>query len=179
MSDADKATGADPHGADQQTDEQAEGRKKLAALVKDARIAMLNTIDADGHLVSRPMGLQEVEFDGDLWFFADEHSDLAADLTAVPDVNVSFSANGSWVSVSGKAEIVRDRERSKELWNTFVDAWFPDGPETPGVLLIKVHADAAQYWDTPGAKVVQLMSMVKSKIKGERYDGGETGTVTL
>ncbi len=180
MSNADKPEGAEPRTAGQQTDdEQAEGRKKIAELVKDARIAMLTTLDADGHLVSRPMGLQEVEFDGDLWFFADENSDLVRDLGDLPDVNVSFSSSGSWVSVSGRAEIVRDHERSVELWNNFVQAWFPDGPDTPGVLLVKVHADSAQYWDTPGAKVVQLMSMVKSKLKGERYDGGETGTVKL
>jgi general stress protein 26 len=166
-------------GTQESTTQQDEGRKKVAELIKDARIAMLTTVDDEGHLVSRPMGLQEVEFDGDLWFFADEQSDMVREVAANPAVNVSFSSSGAWVSLSGRAEVVRDRERSKELWNTFVQAWFPDGPDTPGVLLLKIHADAAQYWDTPGAKVVQLMSMVKSKVRGERYDGGETGTVEL
>ncbi|MFH5824789.1 pyridoxamine 5'-phosphate oxidase family protein [Georgenia sp. AZ-5] len=156
-----------------------EGVKKVAELVKDARIAMLTTLDDDGHLVSRPMSVQEVEFDGDLWFFADERSDTVAEIGVTPDVNVSFSSGSSWVSVTGRAEVVRDRAKMEELWNQFVEAWFPDGPTTPELVLLKVHADAAQYWDSPGGKVVQLMSMVKSKVKGERYDGGESGTVEM
>ena len=32
---------------------------------------MLTTVDADGHLTARPMAQQEVEFDGDLWFFVE------------------------------------------------------------------------------------------------------------
>ena len=35
---------------------------------------MLTTMTADGKHVSRPMGLQEAEFDGDLWFFAYDDS---------------------------------------------------------------------------------------------------------
>ena len=156
-----------------------EGTKKVAELVKDARISMFTTVDAEGHLVSRPMGLQEVEFDGDLWFFADERSDTVSEVTANPKVNVSFSSGDAWVSVTGDCQVVRDRAKSKELWNSFVEAWFPDGPDTPGVILLKVHAHAAQYWDSPGGKTVQLMSMVKSKLTGERYEGGESETVQL
>ena len=156
-----------------------DGTQKIAELVKDARIAMFTTMNAEGRLVSRPMGLQEVEFDGDLWFFADEHSDTVSEVMTNPGVNVSFSSGGAWVSMTGDCEVVRDRAKSEELWNSFVEAWFPDGPDTPGVILLKVHAHAAQYWDAPGGKAVQLVSMVKSKLTGERYEGGDTGTVRL
>ncbi|RKJ18325.1 general stress protein, partial [Butyricicoccus sp. 1XD8-22] len=40
----------------------------LKELIKDIDIAMLTTATEEG-LVSRPMKTQEVEFDGDLWFF--------------------------------------------------------------------------------------------------------------
>src|SRR5690606_30642051 len=43
--------------------------EKLRELIKDIDIAMLTTVDEDGSLRSRPMGTQEAEFDGDLWFF--------------------------------------------------------------------------------------------------------------
>ncbi|WP_127131039.1 pyridoxamine 5'-phosphate oxidase family protein [Georgenia sp. SYP-B2076] len=158
---------------------QDEGIKKVAELVKDARIAMVTTHAAEHNLVSRPMGLQEVEFDGDLWFFADERSDTVAEIGADPRVNVSFSAGTSWVSVSGDAEVVRDRAKVEELWNSVVEAWFPDGPTTPEVVLLKVHAGSAQYWESPGGRVTTLLSMVKSKVTGERYEGGETGTVQM
>lgn len=40
----------------------------LRELIKDIDTAMLTTVTEEG-LVSRPMKTQEVEFDGDLWFF--------------------------------------------------------------------------------------------------------------
>jgi hypothetical protein len=54
--------------------ETSEQVKKVADLAKGIRIGMLTTVDADGHFISRPMAQQEVEFDGDLWFFAERGS---------------------------------------------------------------------------------------------------------
>ena len=67
--------------ADKTEQEQRETVKKL---VKDARIAMLTTMTGDGRHVSRPMALQDVEFDGDLWFFAYADSDLVAQVGTEP-----------------------------------------------------------------------------------------------
>jgi general stress protein 26 len=41
-------------------------------------------------------------------------------------VNVSFSdpAHQNYVSISGKAEIVSDKTKAKELWNPYLKAWF-------------------------------------------------------
>jgi hypothetical protein len=33
------------------------------------------------------------------------------------------------------------------------------GPRSPGLALIKVHADTAEYWDAPTSKVKQLLGM--------------------
>jgi general stress protein 26 len=108
---------------------------KVTELVKDMRMGMLTTVDVDGSLVSRPMAAQETEFDGDLWFYADGDSSLVGQLETKPQVNVSFSSSSSWVSIAGSAEVVRDPAKAKELWNSWVEAWFPDGPETPGRVL--------------------------------------------
>ena len=40
--------------------------KKLGELIEDIKIAMLTTVEEDGSLRSRPMGTQQVEFDGEL-----------------------------------------------------------------------------------------------------------------
>ncbi len=55
-------------------DEQA-GVEKVADLIRDIRTCMLTTINHDGQLLSRPMVVQQVRFDGDLWFVADGGSD--------------------------------------------------------------------------------------------------------
>ena len=56
------------------TRERSMSAEKVAELAKGIRVAMLTTIDDAGHYVSRPMAQQQVEFDGDLWFFAERHS---------------------------------------------------------------------------------------------------------
>ncbi len=97
---------------------------------------MFTTMTADGRHVSRPMGLQQIEFDGDLWFFAEEGSPKIAEIIANPQVNVSFSTKkDAWVSISGAAEAVHDRAKAEELWNPFLRGWFPDGVDTPGLTL--------------------------------------------
>jgi general stress protein 26 len=60
-----------------------------------------------------------------------------------------------------------------------VDAWFPDGPDDPDVGILKFSADSAEYWDSPGGKIATAFSFVKSKVTGERYEGGESGKVDL
>jgi general stress protein 26 len=46
-----------------------EARAKLGELIKGIRVAQLTTVEDDGSLRSRPMGTQDIEFDGTLWFF--------------------------------------------------------------------------------------------------------------
>jgi general stress protein 26 len=141
---------------------------KIAELIADAQICMLTT-NADGRLMSRPMAAQKVEFDGDLWFFTKRGGRKVDQIGREPRVNAAFSSRSSWVSVTGKAEVVHDVEKAKQLWNSGIEAWFPDGPEDPEIVLLKVHADGAEYWDTPGAGVVSILSFVKAKVTGKPY----------
>lgn len=94
-------------------------------------------------------------------------------------VNLAFSSRGSWVSIAGDAEIVRDAAKTRELWGPGVDAWFPEGPDAPNLVLVKVRTDSAEYWDTPGGPITgSLLSFVKSRLTGKSYDV-ENKTVDL
>ncbi|WP_433220974.1 pyridoxamine 5'-phosphate oxidase family protein [Dactylosporangium sp. CS-047395] len=138
-----------------------DGRGKVIELVGRAQSAMLTTMTAAGDHVSRPMAVQETEFDGDLWFFADGDSDKVRQIQAEPRVNVSLSNDkkSEWTSIAGTAEIVHDPAKAEQLWSKPLEAWFPDGPRSPGLALIKVHADTAEFWDAPTSKVKQLLGM--------------------
>jgi len=153
--------------------------KKVADLAKDIRNAMLTTVDVDGEFVSRPMAQQEVEFDGDLWFFTERDSRKVRHITANPHVGVTLSSSDTWISINGTAEVVTDVAKARELWNTVVDAWLPQGPEDPSVVLIKVTGQTAEYWDSPGGRVASVISFAKAKVTGEPYSGGENEKVTL
>ena len=152
-------------------DTQQDRQQKVRELMKDTRIVMLTSVDADGRLVSKPMATQDVEFDGDLWFVAERSSHKVANIGRNPHVNVAFSSNDSWVSLSGEASVVDDQAKLEEYWNTFTDAWMEGGPENPNNILIKVDADSAEYWDSPGSKVTQVVNLIKAKVTGERFEG--------
>lgn len=154
-------------------------KKKLTELLRKQDFCMLTTVAKNGRLMSRPMSMQQAEFDGDLWFLIYDNSTKAKEVEANPQVNVSFSQDHLWISLTGKAEILHDKKKEKELWSPFHKAWFPDGLETPHLALLKVTAESAEYWETSSNVAVQLFGVAKAAITGKESDVGENKSVKL
>ena len=155
-------------------------RAKVTELIREGRICMFTTMTPEGRHVSRPMALQEAEFDGDLWFFVYDDSPKVVDIATHPQVNVAFSTkSNAWVSVSGRAEVVHDRAKAEQLWSAPLKAWFPDGLDTDGLALIKVTAESAEYWDAPHGKVVTLIQYAASVALRRNPSIGENQVVDL
>ena len=155
---------------------------RLQEIIRAVDICMLTTVDERGDLHSRPMSNnREVEFDGDLWFFTYGSSHKVDEVGRVPKVNASFADTDGqlYASVSGRAEVVRDRAKIEELWRPHLRAWFPEGVETPDVALLKVVAERAEYWDGSQSLVAHAVSLVSSLIKGEPAQPGENEKLEL
>jgi len=146
-----------------------ENIEKLGGLIKDVKIAMLTSQDADGTLRSRPMATQKTPFDGTLWFFTQAHSPKVDEVEQSRQVNLSYAApdDNTYVSVTGAAQLVRNQEKAKELWNPILKAWFPKGLEDPELALLCVTVEKAEYWDSPSSAMVQLAGYVKSVATGK------------
>lgn len=155
--------------------------KKLSELIMDVDFAMLTTAESDGTLRSRPMSTQQVEFDGDLWFFTYASTAKVQEMQRDENVNVSYAKpeDQLFISVSGTARLVRDRAKMKELWNPILKAWFPKGLDEPDLALIKVDVEQAEYWDSPNSTMVQLAGFVKSLVTGRPIEGGENEKIDL
>lgn len=151
------------------TDDQS--RQKVQDLITSTKVAMLTTVDREGRLVGAPMATQDAELDGEVWFITERSADLVANIEADPRVNLAYVSGSSWLSLAGTAEVVHDTAKLAELWNTFTDAWLEGGPENPDNVLVHVSADTAEYWDSPGSKVTQVVNLVKAKVTGERFEG--------
>jgi len=158
-----------------------ESIEKVRDLIKGIRIALLTTSEADGTLRSRPMGTQEAEFDGDLWFFTKKDSAKIDEIAADPQVNVSYSDPGkmSYVSVSGTARMVEDKAKMKELWQPTLKMWFPDGLDDPEITLLKVEVSQAEYWDSPSNKFVRVAGFVKAMATGNTAQLGTNEKLDL
>ncbi|MCC9167027.1 pyridoxamine 5'-phosphate oxidase family protein [Pontibacter harenae] len=158
-----------------------ENLQKLIDLIKDIDIAMMTTQDEDGSLRSRPMRTSETKADGTMWFFTGYHSGKSEELKHDSHVNLSFAntSDQTYISVSGRATLTKDKAKIDELWNPALKAWFPEGKEDPNVGLIKVTIDKAEYWDAPNSAVVHLYGMVKAAITGEPAHPGDNKKINL
>ena len=156
---------------------------ELAAKIKPVRFAMFTTVDQHGHLISQPMTNQEVDADGALWFFTNSNTDLWQNIASSPKVNVSFAEpdDSLYVSISGVAERVVDRDRIDALWNPMVAAWFPNGKDDPHVVLVKVVSKTVQYWDSKENKLTLMYEMAKAAITGKHpeLDPADHGQIKL
>ncbi|MBW3086714.1 hypothetical protein KEM60_02943 [Austwickia sp. TVS 96-490-7B] len=149
----------------------------VADLIKGQRVAMIATLD-HGTIVSRPLACQDAPFDGTVWFFCRASSALATQIDTDGACNVSYSSDGAWVSLAGHGEIVRDVARNEEFWGPFAQAYFGTSYDDPDVVLLKVTADTAEYWDSPG-KVAQLVSVVTALATGGTAASGDNAVVEM
>lgn len=161
-------------------DTRQESIEKLKTLTEGIDFCMLTTING-GQLRSRPMSTQEFGSDGELWFFTSDRTHKVDEIEADDRVNAAYSKpdDNVYVSVSGRASIVKDRQKIEELWNPILKAWFPDGLDDPTLCLLKVSVEEAEYWDSPNSKIVQLVGFVKALVTGQQADGGDHGRVNL
>lgn len=149
---------------------------KVVELLRDMRTCMLTTMTSDGDLHSRPMAVQRVDDDATLWFFVDRTSRKTTEVGVDPRVNAGFASGSTWVSVAGTGAVVDDAALKDELWNTFVEAWFPDGRTDPQVTFLRVDSSCAEYWDSPGGRLASVISLVRSKATGRPLEGDHEAT---
>lgn len=161
-------------------DNHDEAMKKINALIKDIRIAMLTTADEDGRLHSRPMATQDNDFEGVLWFVTREESGKVGEIRHDAQVNLTYSDKTHiFVSISGRAEVLNDRAKLEELWNPMYKAWFPEGKDDPQARVLRVHVEQAEYWEAPASAVIRNYKILKAAVTGSLKDVGEHQKLTL
>jgi general stress protein 26 len=157
-----------------------EKRDKLRKILNDAKTAFMVTRSSDGGMHGRPMATIQVEDNlAMLWFPTDRNSGKVRELAADGEVCLGYTnATGSeWASVNGRANIVDDRAKIRELWSPIWKMWF-QGPDDPNLALIAVTPVSAEYWDD-GSQILQMLKFAASAITGKHFDEGENAYVRL
>jgi general stress protein 26 len=160
-------------------------RDHFRTLLKSYSNAMLVTCAKEnGDLHGRPMALAEATDNGELWFVSEVESKKIAEIASDPRVGVIMQSDMSWISVSGEAHIVRDRERVKALWQEQWRVWFPKGADDTDLVLVHVKPHRAEYWDNRGQKGLRfLFDAARHYLQGKKKEGVEEpeqhGTVDL
>lgn len=143
-------------------------RQKFQELLSEADAAMLVTSKPDGALKARPMMLLESTERGEMRFLTGRDTDKVDDIDQDAHVCVTFQKSSAFLSVSGRATLEDDRAQIRRLWTKASEAWF-EGPDDPSAVLIRVQADAAEYWDNRGLNGVKyVFEAVRAVVQGDR-----------
>ncbi|RZK98746.1 MAG: pyridoxamine 5'-phosphate oxidase, partial [Rubrivivax sp.] len=131
---------------------------ELAERMRDIDIAMLSTHTENGQIASRPMSNnRDVDYDGDSFYFTFDQSRTVSDIRNNPKVTLAFQSDDTfYATVEGEAKLFTDKPTIQQHWQESLNEWFPDGPETEGVVMIQVNARRIKYWDGLAAGEVKL-----------------------
>lgn len=139
--------------------------EQLSEKMRKIDFCMLSTREGESGLSTRPMSNNgDVEYDGDSWFFSFEDTRKVAAISRDPRVSVSLSAApsllgrpGIFVAIEGQASVIKDKAEFEKHWVEDLERWFTDGIDTPGLVLIKVHAGRVEYWDGEDNEVITVI----------------------
>ncbi len=148
--------------------------QRFEELLEQFDHAMLVTRAEDGSLHARPMAIAEQQDGGRLSFATSGESPKIEEILARPEVAVVMQGDGVYLAVSGRASVVADTSRIRELWSASWKLWFAQGPEDPKLVLIDVEPERAEYWDRSGTRQLEfLWEAGKALLKGETLDDDE------
>jgi general stress protein 26 len=158
-----------------------EAIKKMKQLVGHTKTCLFVTRLSDTPLQARPMETQEVDDEGNFWFFSNEESDKNMEIESDSRVQLFFSSqsNSEFMSIYGHAMISRDQKRIDELWHPMAKAWLKEGKDDPSLTMLMVIPDEAYYWDTKNNKIVSLLKVMTSSVSGKVIDDEIEGRLNV
>lgn len=158
-----------------------EAIKKLKELSEKAKICMFITnLHNPAPENSRPMGLQECDLEGNLWFISDKQSGKNMQIERDNHVQLYFMNNGDseYLSITGDAFIYDDKATIEAKWSSIANAWF-NGKDDPNVSIIRVAPQEVYYWDTKYGKFVTMINFLSVIIAGKNTDNSDGVEGTL
>ena len=149
-------------------------------IVEKVGVCMLTTRFAGG-LRARPLEARPDREAGLIFFVTDIHSAKEGEIETAPDVGLAFvdSKDNAYLSITGRACVIRDAEKTKAAWRKTDEVWWPGGPDDPGVCLLRIEPLTAELWDGPASALVTAFEFAKARLTGEEPDVGENRKVTV
>ena len=162
--------------------EGSEAVTKIKDLVKQAQTCFFcSGIKTGIPFSTRPMSVQQVDDEGNLWFLSSNDSHKNEELSHDPFVQLLFqgSAHSDFLNIYGIASTSEDKEKIKELWEPILKTWFTEGEDDPRISVIKVEPTKGYYWDNKHGNAVAFVKMAAGAILGKTLDDSVEGELSV
>ncbi|NTH49238.1 pyridoxamine 5'-phosphate oxidase family protein [Agrobacterium rhizogenes] len=147
-------------------------------LIEKIGFCMLTT-QIGNDMRARPMAVHVEPIENTIYFLTDVASHKDDEIVRRPDVCLAFADTRSrkYVSISGTAQVLNDRERIRELWTTPARAWW-ETPDDPSIRVLKVTPSFAEYWESPGT-IISYIKMAAAAMSDKEPDMGHNAKVNF
>jgi general stress protein 26 len=156
--------------------------EKLRELVGKTKTCFFDT----GHPTEdsngvRPMSVQQIDEQGNLWFLSANDSHKNQEIAIDQSVKLFFqgSAHSDFMYITGKAEIINDRNMIEKLWEPIMKTWFTEGKDDPRISVIKFTPEEGYYWDTKHGKAIAFLKMMVGAATGKTMDDSIEGRLKM
>lgn len=149
-------------------------------IIEKVGVCMLTTQFAGG-LRARPLEARPDREAGLIFFVTDLRSPKEDEIAAAPDVGLVFidPHDKAYLSITGRASVLRNLEKTKAVWRKTDEVWWPDGPGSPDVSLLRIEPVTAELWDGPASAAVTAFEFVKARLIGQEPKLGENRKTTV
>lgn len=156
--------------------------QKIKELSQTAKVCLFcNNIKTGKVFSTRPMSVQKVDEEGNLWFLSVADSNKNSEQNS--DISVQLLFQGSsytdFLTLYGKAIITKSKEKIQELWKPILKDWFTQGVDDPRIRVIKVEPKEGYCWDTRHGMIVGLAKRVAGAVMGKAYDDSMRGNLSV
>ena len=144
---------------------------RVWTLIDSIPVAMVVTHQG-GEMRARPMAMRPAREEGAIYFLTDVDAPKAEEVRRDETICLALADNKSqkYVSITGRAEIIDDRDRVKEVWSIYDKAFWPDKND-PRIRILRVTPESAEFWEGAGT-VVTAVKLVAAIASGERMNVG-------
>jgi len=125
-------------------------------LLKKFDVVMMLTGSGEAQQ-ARPMTIVQIDSQGTAWFLSSLNAERTRDLEQSPRVRLLCQSMSVYLSLVGRAAVVKDQSKINELWKDSFKVWFPEGRTAPDLALISVTPISGEYWDQSGAKGLKYL----------------------
>ena len=164
--------------------EDISGEKAVArireAVGKNQSCFFCTAASRGGSGATRPMSVQDVDDQGNLWFLSANDSYKNQEIADRPDVRLFFqgSEHAGFLVLTGTATISSDKKKVKQLWKPILKTWFTGGAEDSRITVIRVQPTGGYYWDNKHGTLIAGAKMLVGAAIGKTLDDSIEGRLS-